>query len=218
MKNNKEIWKDIQGYEGLYQVSNLGRIKSLKKEKILKPSVQYINKHKNYKRLKVSLTKNHIKKDFMVHQLVARAFIHNPNNYNLINHIDGNTLNNYVSNLEWCAQKYNVQHSISRQLKKPIIPCNQIPIICKKYQNGKSGTQLAMEYNVSKTTIYRILKKANIRIKNSAETRNKYYLNLNDLLNDFKSGLTNKQIQEKYNCSKQIIAVRKYQLRKKELL
>lgn len=232
---NNEIWKDVVGYEGLYQVSNLGRVKSLekkytyrnryggiteivKKEKMLKPSIQYPNKNKNYKRYKVSLTKYLNKKNFMVHSLVAKAFIDNPNNYSQINHKDGNPLNNNVNNLEWCSQKYNVQHSISKQLKKSLIPFDKIPIICKNYQSGMPVTDISLEYKVSKTTIYRILKKANVKIRTISEAKNKYYLNLNDLLNDFKSGLTNKEIQQKYNCSKQIVATRKYQLRKKELL
>ena len=99
-------WKDIPGYEGLYQVSNLGEIKSLNyrntgKEKIIKP-----RKNKGGY-LRVVLCKNGKQKDFLVHRLVAIAFIPNHNNYNQVNHKDENPSNNNVNNLEWCTSKYN---------------------------------------------------------------------------------------------------------------
>ena len=102
-----EEWKDVKGYEGLYMISNLGRIKSLqgckyrKQERILK---QYKKTGGYYQ---VSLSKNHKSKWFTVHRLVAINFIDNPNNYPQINHIDENKSNNSASNLEWCTAKYN---------------------------------------------------------------------------------------------------------------
>lgn len=103
----KEIWEDIKGYEGLYQISNLGRVKSLgnnkmRKEKILKP---YILKKGNY--LRIGLTNNGIRKMYLVHRLVAETFIPNPNNLPQVNHKDENTSNNCVSNLEFCDNLYN---------------------------------------------------------------------------------------------------------------
>ena len=102
MKNN-EIWKDILGYEGLYQVSNLGRVKSLKygKEKILKPR----KNTKGY--LSIKLYKNGLKKTYYVHRLTAQTFIPNPNDLTEINHKDEDKENNRVENLEWCDRKYN---------------------------------------------------------------------------------------------------------------
>lgn len=107
-----EIWKDIKGYEGLYQVSNLGEIKSLcrkkgfliGKEKILKPT----KNNKGY--LYVTLRKSMQSKKMLVHQIVALTFINNPNKCKILNHKDGNPSNNCVDNLEWCTQKYNVNH------------------------------------------------------------------------------------------------------------
>lgn len=98
-----EIWKDIEGYEGLYQVSNLGRVKSLKfgKEKILKPRDNGIGY------LKVILFKDGKGKHLYVHRLVAQAFIKNPENLPQINHKDENPENNFVENLEFCDAKYN---------------------------------------------------------------------------------------------------------------
>ena len=111
----KEEWRDIKGYEGLYQVSNLGRVKSLirgtgnqfrfsKVEVILKPHLT----KKGYFRL--SLSKNNKRKSFQVHRLVAEAFIPNPNNYPQVNHKDENKTNNCVDNLEWCTNKYNCNY------------------------------------------------------------------------------------------------------------
>ena len=101
-----EIWKDIKGYEGLYQVSNKGRVKSLNyrrtgKEGILK------GKPDKDGYLRVGLCKNKKQKPFYIHRLVAKAFLPNPNNLPEVNHIDENKENNHVENLEWCDRKYN---------------------------------------------------------------------------------------------------------------
>ena len=97
----KEEWKDIQGYEGLYQVSNKGRVKSTRNNIILKPMIS----DKGY--YHVDLYNKDNRKSCKVHRLVAQAFIPNPNNYPVINHKDENTINNQVSNLEWCTAQYN---------------------------------------------------------------------------------------------------------------
>ena len=99
----KEYWKPVVGYEGLYEVSNWGRVKSLKfgKERILKQN-QCMNGY-----YYVGLSKNGILKRYSVHRLVAEAFIPNLDNLPQVNHKDENKLNNVVSNLEWCTYKYN---------------------------------------------------------------------------------------------------------------
>lgn len=101
----EEVWKDIPGYEGLYQISNLGRIKSLYNYKrngtnILKPRIK-----RGY--FQLGLRKEGIRKWYGIHRLVAKAFIPNPKNYPCINHKDENPLNNNVENLEWCTIAYN---------------------------------------------------------------------------------------------------------------
>lgn len=107
-----EVWKDIEGYEGLYQVSSLGRIKSLErldscgrkiKSRFLKP----IKTNKRVEYQQVSLCQNGKVKNYLVHILVAKAFIPNINNYTDINHKDENPSNNTASNLEWCTPAYN---------------------------------------------------------------------------------------------------------------
>ena len=104
----EEIWKDIKGYEGLYQVSNYGNVKSLNyrntgKEKLLK-SVQY-----NTGYLCVGLY-NKPNKLYLIHRLVAEAFIPNPDNLPCVNHKDEDKTNNHVNNLEWCTQLYNINY------------------------------------------------------------------------------------------------------------
>ncbi len=115
------IWKDIQGYEGLYQISEYGDVKSLeravkapqgirvKKEKVLKP---YMSNHYQ----KVYLCKNGKCKQYSVHRLVATAFIRKPKEKEVVNHIDGDKLNNHYSNLEWCTQANNNEHAMKTGL------------------------------------------------------------------------------------------------------
>lgn len=112
-----EIWKDIKDFEGLYQISNLGKVKSLPryvknihgqrivKEKILK---NQINKKGYYS---VVLRKNNKSYTKEIHRLIGIAFIENKNNYSCINHIDGNKLNNKLDNLEWCSYKHNINEA-----------------------------------------------------------------------------------------------------------
>lgn len=109
-----EIFKDIKGYYGLYQISNLGRVKSLNykrtgKERILKPQ----KVKNNY--LQVLLCKQGKVKRHYVHRLVSQAFLPNPQNLPEINHKDENPLNNVISNLEWCTRLYNMNYGTRNQ-------------------------------------------------------------------------------------------------------
>lgn len=98
-----ESWKDVVGYEGVYQISNKRRVKSFKrkKEKILIPQKN------NARYYRVRLYINRKAKNWFVHRLVALSFIPNTDNLPIINHKDENRLNNCVENLEWCTYKYN---------------------------------------------------------------------------------------------------------------
>lgn len=122
----KEIWKDVKGYEGLYQVSNLGRVKSL--DAYVNVGIKNVKKAlRKGKYLKatvnrcgyfiVELSKNGTRKTTTIHRLVASAFIDNPHNKPCVNHIDGNKQNNYISNLEWCTHSENIKHAFDNGLK-----------------------------------------------------------------------------------------------------
>jgi len=112
----EEIWKDISGYEGLYQVSNLGRVKSFRcsskfgkpKEFILKPSLINTGYHV------VTLYSIGNKRKFQIHRLVATAFLTNPMDFPCVNHKDENKLNNCVENLEWCTYQYNNNYGTAK--------------------------------------------------------------------------------------------------------
>lgn len=112
----REVWKDIPNYVGLYQISNLGNIKSFKQslkyhkvhEYLLKPTLA------NNGYCQVTLYGSTGRKKFLVHRLVAEAFLPNPNNYPQINHKDEDPTNNRVDNLEWCTAEYNNAYGTAR--------------------------------------------------------------------------------------------------------
>ena len=95
-----EEWRDIEGYEGLYRVSNYGNVYSVRRKRNLKPCTDT----RGY--LGVALQKGKWKR-YLIHRLVAQAFVPNPNNLPQVNHKDENKINNYYENLEWCDQAYN---------------------------------------------------------------------------------------------------------------
>ena len=135
MKNN-EIWKDIEGYDGLYQVSDKGRVKSVKfgKEKILKPG----RDKDGY--LLVILSKNGERNTYRVHRLVAQAFLPNPNDLPQINHKDEVKTNNSVQNIEWCDQKYNhnygtINQRIAEKCSKPVLQFTKSGEFIKEYKS-----------------------------------------------------------------------------------
>ena len=115
-----EIWRDIPSYKGYYMASNMGRIKSLRNNKILAQNYQ------NGGYLTVSLSVNGRHKVCTVHRLVAMAFIDNPSGYRDVNHKDGRKDNNNISNLEWVSHSDNIKHSYI-QLKQRR---NDVAVIC----------------------------------------------------------------------------------------
>ena len=130
----REEWRDIQGYEGKYMVSNLGRVKSLNyhrtgKERILKA---YDN---GYGYLYVNLSKEGKTKKYKIHRLVAKAFLENPEGYTEVNHINEDKADCRADNLEWCSRAYNntyngrakkVGKKLAEKLSKPVFGINKV--------------------------------------------------------------------------------------------
>lgn len=161
----KEIWKDISGYEGYYQISNMGRVKSLSRkinynhpkfskrsmqEKILSPKIT-----NGY--LGINLYINKKRRSFLIHRLVAEAFISNPLNFPQVNHKDENKFNNCVDNLEWCTLEYNLLYGTGAERslasrKKPVLKFSLDGVFLEKYPNQSIAAvkNNANQSNISK--------------------------------------------------------------------
>lgn len=162
-----EQWRDVVGYEGLYQVSNRNRMKSFHYgvEKLHTP---YLNKD-GY--LKVGMTKDGKKKSFIFHVLVAQAFVPNPDGKPEVNHIDGNKQNNRPENLEWVTHRENMQHAVKTGLlqmrngsdhPRAILNADEEKFILDVHipWDEKFGTKpLAKLLNVNESVIRRVLKR-----------------------------------------------------------
>jgi hypothetical protein len=162
-REKMEKWREIEGYEGLYEISSFGRVKRLAHwknqrtnrtskyydyhmlpEKILSPS-----KSGPYDR--VQLNRNHIAKTYSIHRLVAKAFIPNPNNYPEVNHKDCDGHNNRIENLEWCNRSYNINYA---DRTEKAAKSHEKKVLC--VESGKiydSGTKAAIANNLYKSKI-----------------------------------------------------------------
>lgn len=163
----EEIWKDIEDFEGLYQISNLGRVKALAK------IVNYIdgrNRHYDEKILKPRMNKGyggvHLHSpekstEMSVHRLVCIAFIPNPENKPCINHLDSDRNNNVVTNLEWATYKENTQHAIKVKRLHPNAPeiddALRNEIINLYFNEKMSGTAIAKKFNIKHGMVYNII-------------------------------------------------------------
>ena len=211
MNNEAEIWKDVKGYEGLYQVSNLGNVKSLvgwngkryiERERILKKTVHLACG--NYYREIVRLTKDMKGKNFKVHRLVAEAFLPNPNNLPQVNHIDGNTFNNNVNNLEWCTNRENIIHAYETGLKKSYRPTKEE--LVELYINQRIPlTEIARQKNSNVETIKKWLNKYNIKIRSLGEARTNYFITKEFLEKELKHK-TQTRIAKELGCDISLIS------------
>lgn len=169
-----EIWKEIKGYDGLYEVSNFGSVKSIDRLVIHSNGLIFNYKGNNLKQecvknnyRRVTLSKNNKQKRFHVHRLVALHFIPNPKNKPCVNHIDGDTSNNYVANLEWCTHSENEKHSYdvlgkinsNRKLNQKQVEYIRTNCIKGISQNHfYSAESIAKRMGVSKGTVLNVLK------------------------------------------------------------
>lgn len=160
MMNENEVWKPVVGYEGLYEVSNFGNVKSLdhyvttnRKVKGKIQSFTWLSKGKVLKFGKrsddykdVSLTKYGVSCNVCVHRLVAEAFIPNPNNLPEVNHLDGNKANNNSTNLEWASYSENNIHAVYSGLNSQAIKviCNETGEIYPSYAEAERKLNLPL--------------------------------------------------------------------------
>lgn len=153
----EEVWKDIEGFEGVFQVSNLGRVKSLPrvrsngkglfttKLRILSPATHKLG----YKFVYVQ--KGLVKKRFYVHRLVAEAFVEKEDGKAHVNHKDGNPANNRADNLEWCDQSENIRHCIDVLGKK------EKPVVRSDGKRYRSAKEASIELGVPRYAVYAVL-------------------------------------------------------------
>lgn len=170
-----EQWKPVVGYESFYQVSNLGRVKSFARiwlcgqnNKTEKHNPERIMKltNTNHGYLCIMLTDRNTKiGKQQVHRLVAEAFIPNPENKPHVNHIDHDRKNNKLDNLEWCTIAENNKHSRYYKIQPELYSD-----IIKMYVYDKLlVSKIAIYYNISELTIYKILKRSNIKLRDRSE-------------------------------------------------
>lgn len=170
---NRLIWLPVVGYEGLYEVSDFGNIKSLSRivrhpnggdlqttEKIMKAIISTTGKY-----CQINLYRNNKMKVFKIHRLVGLAFIKNIHNKPFINHIDGNKQNNHISNLEWCTAKENIIHAFDNNLMnvphgekhvRAKLTSKDVLKIRDDFKIGVKQNYLANKYSVCKQTINNI--------------------------------------------------------------
>lgn len=168
----EEVWKDIKGYEGLYQISTLGRIKSLGRyvyyskgnynryypERILNGSVN------NEGYMRITLSKNKVPTTYLIHRLVSDAFIPNPNNLPCINHKDEDKTNNVVSNLEYCTVAYNNTYNnrhkkIAKKLSIPILQYSLDGKFIREWSGTREAARgIGLEKRCESSNITKVLK------------------------------------------------------------
>ena len=158
-----ELWRSIDGFNGAYEVSNTGLVRSnrFNKRIILSPNIS-----NRYKRVALQLNGN--RHDLLIHRLVGFSFVANPLHLPQINHIDGIKTNNHHTNLEWCTARENALHAFSLGLRKTVIgeahgatpfKNEDILAIREDCKNGKSLNSVAMKYGVTWHSISKIVKR-----------------------------------------------------------
>lgn len=171
----KEEWRPVPGFEGLYEVSNLGQVRNCRKQRSRSLCGATLSQHVNGKPgearyISIGLWRNNIPTYKYLHRIVAEAFVPNPDNKRYVNHIDGDPSNNCASNLEWCTARENMQHakalgllrspdiSISIQNLSKVNDAAKIRLKCSNGQMYDSLSQASKSLNISTDRIRRAVK------------------------------------------------------------
>lgn len=153
---NQELWKDVHGYEGMYKISNKGRVKSFRRNPVILmhpapdgwgyPQTVFAVKGKN--------------RTVKIHRLVAENFIPNPENLPQVNHKDGNKENNSVENLEWCTGRENIHHYYKTNCRKLKVSTEDVKKIRAMASEGIPTVDIANIYKLHRNYVNQIVRKA----------------------------------------------------------
>lgn len=173
----KEVWKPLVVFEGGYEVSSFGRLRSIERivdygwKKAKRPSKILSLRCGKWGYLYTTLSLNKVRKTLKIHRMVATTFIDNPENKPQVNHIDGDKSNNNISNLEWCTAKENVNHAYYKGLRKGIkgershlskLTKKQVAEIREIYSKKQlSQEKIGKKYNIAQTQVSRIVNYVN---------------------------------------------------------
>lgn len=160
---SKEIWKDVKGFEGLYEISNRGRVKGLKSGKVLSRNRKTADGYVHY-----ALRRNGKAIEWRAHRLVAEHFLDEPecHTQDTVNHINGVKDDDRVENLEWASRSEQMTHAYALGLKKPVYEgcqvltdkeMEQVKEEYSRYKNGQGSPALGLKYGVSADTIIRVV-------------------------------------------------------------
>lgn len=197
-----EIWKDVKGYEGLYQVSNLGCIRSL--DRIIINSIGVKTKYRGkllkqniskFGYCRINLTHAQKREYFFVHRLIAQSFIPNPNNLPFVNHKDFNKINNHVNNLEWITGRDNIHHYYNTiESTSNYIGVHKLKTGCNKCGSGKWQVHISINNTPHRLNNHKSEKEAKKVYDTALEIYEKHGL---DKFLEYK-----KSLYGKYNSSK----------------